>query len=712
MSGYLRTRRRLLLDMHIPDWDGRFLADYEPAELARLAAEAGIDGALIYCKSHLGLNYWPSPVGGIHRAARARDLVAEAKSRFEAEGVSVGAYHSVVFDNWAAENHPEWRVVPATRELGYDWTVLGHRYGTLCPNHRGYREYEKQQITALLDRYDFDVLWIDMAFWTAVCVCDACETRHRDEFGAPIPRVVDWSAPEWATFQSARERWLAEFVAEIVATAKSGRPGLAVTHNLAPGLRDWSRGQRAEDAAVDDFAAGDLYGGFDEQVFVIALMRGLRPGVLTEFMTTRTRDLFTHTSTKTEHEMTTQVLIAVAADSAFLFIDAVEPSGRLNPGVYQRMGRAFAAALPFEGELGGEEVTDVAVYYSDDSRIDEADDGSPVGAVHAGGSRHQDAVMGAVRALRRAHIPFSVVTRLDNARLARFPVLMVPDARRLSSADVDALRAYVAGGGRLYASGRTSLLLSDGTALADFALADVFGCHVIGSEEGSTVSLRPETDTLRAAAFPELTVPVGRRQPVPARPAPTLGVPRIAVEPSTRVLARLSLPFGYPSDGSLTDHDFASIHSSPPWEHTDHPTIVAADHGAGRSVYSIAALEAEGGPQHDETLLALLVGELGLAPRVTAVGHPDVWITAFHQADRSRMLVSALRLAEDPPEGSVPVTIRARPPKGSSVVAVRDIGSGRELAWRSEGGVVEVSAAVELFAMVAIELSAADPVAS
>ena len=91
MNDYLRTRRRLLLDMHIPDWDDRFLADYEPAELARLARQAGVEGALIYCKSHLGLNYWPSPVGGIHRAASARDLVAEAKSRFEAEGISIGA---------------------------------------------------------------------------------------------------------------------------------------------------------------------------------------------------------------------------------------------------------------------------------------------------------------------------------------------------------------------------------------------------------------------------------------------------------------------------------------------------------------------------------------------------------------------------------------------------------------------------------------------
>lgn len=343
------------------------------------------------------------PVGGIHRAASARDLVAEAKSRFEAEGISIGAYHSVIFDNWAADNHPEWRVVPATREAGYDWTVLGHRYGTLCPNHRGYREYE--------ERRESRHCWIATtstccgSTWPSGRRC-ACATRARRatarSSGVPHParhRLVQRGVDQVPV----RPRRVARRVRGRAGSGGRVRPARPRRdpQSHRP-LRDWSRGQRAEDAAVDDFAAGDLYGGFDEQVFVIALMRGLRPGVLTEFMTTRTSDLFTHTSTKTEHEMTTQVLIAVAADSAFLFIDAVEPSGRLNQGVYQRIGSAFAAALPFEGELGGEEITDVAVYYSDDSRIDEADDGSPVGAVHAGGSRHQDAVMGAVRVLRRA----------------------------------------------------------------------------------------------------------------------------------------------------------------------------------------------------------------------------------------------------------------------------------------------------------------------
>lgn len=716
MNAYLDSRRRLLLDMHIPDWDDGFLASYDPRELAGLYRLAGADGALLYCKSHLGLNYWPSPVGGIHRVARERDLVGEAKSALEGAGIAVAAYHSVIFDNWAAQHHPEWRIVPASRAVGSEWTVLGHRYGTMCPNHPEYVKYEKAQIRALLERFEFDTLWLDMAFWTAVCVCEACADRFRGEHGLELPAVIDWSDRVWTTFQSARERWIAGFAADLMATARNVRPGIALTHNLAPGLRGWFQGQRAQDAALDDFAAGDLYGGFDEQVFVLALMRGFRRPARPEFMTTRTRDLFNHSSTKTEHEMLTQAFAAVASDSAFLFIDAVDPSGRLNGEVYERIGRVFAATRGVEAETGGTEITDVAVYYSDDSRIEStganaAGFGPVAEAIPGGGSHHQDAVMGAVRALRRGHIPFSVVTRLDNDRLGEFSVIVLPDARRLSAEDVSAFRAYVAGGGRLYASGGSSLLLSDGTATGDFFLADVFGCRVIGSEDGVMAYLRPGTDGLASAMAPEPYLPIGQRLPSPSGSGTPLGIPRIAAAGGARVLARITLPFGYPSDGTLEGRDFASIHSSPPWNDTSHPALLVNDFGEGRALYSSAPVEATGSPAHEAVFLHLLNHELGLDSRLTAVGHPQVWVTGFDQPDRGRILVSALRLAEDAPRAAEPMEIRIRIPAGTMVAAVRSVSSGKPCRWSMDGAVASIDVAVTLFEMVAIKLTTVRPAA-
>ncbi len=707
MNDYLRSRRRLLLDMHIPDWDDAFLADFDPAELARLYSLSGADGALLYCKSHLGLNYWPSPVGGIHRAAHERDLVGEAKATLEDAGIAVAAYHSVIFDSWAAEHYPEWRIVPASRQAGKEWTVLGPRYGTMCPNHPGYVAYEKTQITALLNRYQFETLWLDMAFWTAVCVCADCAARFDAETGLELPTMVDWRDDAWTAFQSARERWIADFVGDLMDTARWVRPGLAVTHNLAPGLRGWFQGQRARDARRDDFAAGDLYGGFDEQVFVLALMKGFRRPALPEFMTTRTRDLFNHSSTKTEHEMLTQAFAATAANSAFLFIDAVDPSGTLNQAVYERIGRVLERVRPFENEVGGTEILDVAVYYSDDSRVDISRVEAVANAVPTISSPHQDAVMGAVRALRRGHIPFSVVTRLDNHRLSEFPMLILPDASRLSREDVSALRTFVAQGGRLYASGASSLLFVDGASTEDFALADVFGCHRVGTEEGVMVYVRPETDGLAHAVAPEGFLPVGQRRPTPTGDGSPLRIPRIEAEIEATVLARLTLPFGYPSDGTMMGRDFASIHSSPPWEDTPHPTIVLNNFGSGRAIYSSAPLEAIASPEHEAAFLHLLGDGLGLARRVFASGHPDVWIAAFDQPDRNRIVVSALRLTEESAGASEPLTIRVRNPEGSSVAAVYKLPSLQACPWTMNGDIVTVDVSVVLFEMVAIEFASA-----
>ncbi len=83
---YYDTYRRTLLDMHIPDWDQQFLSEYEPEKVADLYASANISGALFYCKSHLGLNYWPTPVGAVHPAAKDRDFVGEMLAALRAGG--------------------------------------------------------------------------------------------------------------------------------------------------------------------------------------------------------------------------------------------------------------------------------------------------------------------------------------------------------------------------------------------------------------------------------------------------------------------------------------------------------------------------------------------------------------------------------------------------------------------------------------------------
>ncbi len=62
-SKYQLGYRRMLVDMHIPEWDPAFLSKYDPAVMAEMFTRAHLSSAMLYCKSHAGLCYWPTKAG-------------------------------------------------------------------------------------------------------------------------------------------------------------------------------------------------------------------------------------------------------------------------------------------------------------------------------------------------------------------------------------------------------------------------------------------------------------------------------------------------------------------------------------------------------------------------------------------------------------------------------------------------------------------------
>lgn len=708
---YLSTHRRMLLDMHVPAWDPAFLADYDPEALADCYAEAGVAGVLFYAKSHLGLNYWPAPVGAIHPAASHRDLVGELLAALKSRDIAPAIYHTLVFDNWAIDTHPEWAVVPISTRTGDDVPWHGPRYGTACPNQSGYRAYEAAQITALLERYDVEVLWLDMTFWNAVCVCPSCTSRFAREFGGDIPDTIDWRDPRWNAFQSARERWLEEFVAELYATARSVRPDVALTHNFGGATHGWYAGLRSDVARLDTFAAGDIYGGKEEQLLVSKLMQHLGERQPAEFMTTRTPDLANHVELKSEHLMTVEAFATIAHHGAFLFIDAIDPRGTVNPGVYERVGRVFARIAPYEQHLGGEPVADVALYYSDDASIHAPDSGRSAAAVTVEAGRdatrkselaHIRAVTEAATSLQRAHLPFSILTRGSLNRLAEHRVLVLADVIRMDEHERQLVREFVAGGGRVYASGRTSLLDTAAGGDGTLVLGDLFGVETVGHEPGAGIYLSPRDPRIAKAIAPEHHLGHGFREGWvgDGYADPALGLPRVTAAPDATVLATLALPYAYPSPGSRAGRDFASIHSSPPWEETEWAGIVERRVGRGRTIYSVAPIE-RGSSDTDRRVFSALVRDLleGVESSGSS-SDPDIWLTIVDQPERGRLVVSALNYREDARPAAVPFSFWCTVPEGCRATSVRRAEDSGELARREAGRRVDVEVGeLDLFAM-------------
>jgi hypothetical protein len=571
-----------------------------------------------------------------------------------------------------------------------------------CLNKLGYLDYEKAALTELATTYPFDAFFLDMAFWAAICVCDDCRERlATEEDGAEIPETVDWASPAWAQFQTARERWADEFMQKLFVHVRSFTD-VPVYHNFAASFIGWMAGLPLRSFRNDTFLGADLTGGRDEQLFSMKLMRAVTSNLPGEYMATRAPTLLDHVSVKPETELSLQAFGATALGCATLFIDAVDPDGTTDPGVYERIGRLFRQTRPYEPLLGGDHVEDVGVYFSSDAFVDLATSGSPLAsAAGREGSEHLDSAVGATRLLQRAHIPAGVATIVQLAELSRFAVLVVPELTRISPEEEDAFRAYVEGGGRLYASGRTSLLGVDGMRYDDFLLADVFGAHFEREEDGPEIFLRPIDDEVRSVIAPQRHIswslaPVGALHGTGIGTGP----PRVRADPNATVLAGLTLPFAYPEFGSAENRQFASHYGLPPWTETNAATLVQHRFGAGRAVYSAFPLERSASPSARALFVWLIRRLLEREPTVTSQAHPAVWIEAFDQGERT--LVTLVNFPDDhePIPLDVTVSVEAR---GGRAVHARRGPDGEPVRFSQEEARVSVTTRLEVFEALVVE---------
>jgi hypothetical protein len=674
-SEYQRGWRRMLVDMEIPAWDERFLAEYDPIAMADLYLRASASSVMFVCKTLNGWCFWPTQVGAMHPRLNGRDVVGETVEALRARGIAACAYYSVIFDNWAAERHPDWQV-----DLLLDPFPSGtprDRHGLCCPNNPGYRGYVEEQIADLLGRYEFGTAFCDMTFWPGVCGCPHCRERYRAETGAEIPTTVEWTSPEWCAFQAARERWIDEFTALVTGAMRRASRGIAVYHNFAAAPGHWTWATPFTVTEHCDFLGGDLYGDEVEQLLVMKLMNGLSRSRPVEYMTFATVHNDDHISLKSAERMRAQVLAATSESAAFMFIEAIDPVGTAATETYKRVGEAFQAGRDFESHLGGEPIEDVAIYFSDASKVDFEENGRALGDVKASHAYpHLLAVRGACRILQRAHIPFGLITRRQLDEFDRFLVLVLPNVVRMDAEEVEAVRDYVRGGGRVYASRYTSLVDTAGERRSDFALSDVFGAHLEAEESTGVVYAKPSTPAAAAWLRPQRFLTAD-----PSSGALDGGLLRLRAEPRADVLATLTLPYAHPRVGSFADRDWASIHSFPPFDDTDEPVIVDHGFGAGRAIYSCVEIERDERDANDRLFAALIEDLLGGERSLLCETRPEVCVAAFRQPDERAVRVA---LRNGPPAVATGATLRLRPPPGEGFVALEDPASGRLIPFDAE----------------------------
>ena len=263
--------RRSLVDMHVPDWDPALLSKFDPVDIVKTIAgrRLPVDDGLRQLDVRAS-SYWRTKIGQMNRNMKGRDFFGEMVQESKRHGLYAVAYYCLIFDNWAYEYHPDWRMMPD------DDSIPSHpqRYGFACPNSP-YRDHALACLRELVGNYDFEGIFVDMALWPDVCYCPHCTERFRREEGAEPPRIVDWDDPTWRKFQAARQRWMLEFCPVHHPRHQGDTAHHRDVDNYARSLAQLAVRLPLELRDAMDYVCGDFYGGAAQHSLVCKTFTGL-----------------------------------------------------------------------------------------------------------------------------------------------------------------------------------------------------------------------------------------------------------------------------------------------------------------------------------------------------------------------------------------------------------------------------------------------------
>lgn len=625
---YQSAYRRNVVDMHITDWNEKFLSEFDPKEYVKMLVLSKVKSAVVYAHSHVGLCYYPTKVGHMHEGLKGRNILGEVIELCHQSRIDAVVYFSLIFDSWAYHNNPDWRIIGVDGKGAAE----NRRYGVCCPNSP-YRDYAVAHTEEICKNFNFEGIRFDMTFWPAVCYCPHCKKRFAKEVGGEIPKVISWENPRWVSFQRKREEWLIDFARLLTSTVKKIKPQVSVEHQASTYQQGWRLGVTEGLTEQNDFLQGDFYGDALQGSFVRKLFYNLSNNLPYGFETSFSTGLQNHTAKKPKELLRAKTYASLADGGAFIFIDAIDPVGTLNKAVYERMGEIFNETKEYEKYLGGNLCQDVAIYLSTESKFDFADNGKTVDDPKLSTKMpHVDAALNVCKSLISSHIPFGVVTKKNIDELSRHPLLVLPNILMIDKEEVEALKNYVHSGGNLYASKYTSLITKDGIRKDDFLLTDLFGVSYLGETKESFTYIAPVEGANHLFSGYSQKYPLGLES----------SQIMVEVKKDVKVLGKTVLPYTDPQDTNR----YASIHSNPPGINTDYPAVLLNQFGKGKVIYVSGDLE--NSDLHRKifiNLIKLLVNSFSFE----ANAPQSVEITVFHQKGKRRFIINLINFQKELP---------------------------------------------------------------
>lgn len=743
VNWYGETVRKLHLDYHQPPWMTGVAEAVTAAEArrqARLFRDAGVQAVEVFAHDHHGFCFFPTRVGFAHPGL-AQDYTGRMATALRAEGLRTIAYMNVFTNIRLKDTHPEWVLTaPDGSRPGGGWLQFEGSY--LCPSSPYLGEYFLPLLREVIERFDFDAIWLDGGAWLVetLCVCPFCREQFRGATARELPEA--WPSPptrlsdvamwnmdgsprpqrwslrdeaeegnDWIAWRIWRRGQIQAYLDAVTGAARSVKPSILITDNnsgrwatphLLTEAGRFVRWLTPAELGIDYLSCDPVpFGGNHELILSREGRYQATTGLPFDFMNERF-----HKWGEWQLRATTDFLLEfatlLAVGATCFFADQPMPDGSVEPAVYERLrdGYEFVAARePFV--IGAALVPDVAILASAPSQLF-----GPLGSGLNAGRQWFGLVGGQPETARRtdrvegahlAAVELGVHCLLYDeptlrAHLTEQTAVIVAEQCLLEDATIDALAAFVQDGGGLLVTGRSGRWDERYGRRAHGRLYDLLGVRVEDDLPSPIHYLRLGDEFRQGTELPDVLVQSWGTA-VAARPI------------DAAVLADLIGPRAEVWRDGVQDEEhwqhYTTTGGCPPGREVVGSGITMRQVGRGRAVYvavdPFAAYRHEG--HHLTRLMLGRLLELVAPPNVRRIGvdkPPHVEVSLQRQGERlivhlvnyfaQKRTAVLVHNEEVPPVRDIVLRVRVDRPPQRVVAQPGD----EELAWELADGVVTV----------------------
>ncbi|MGV3491379.1 MAG: beta-galactosidase trimerization domain-containing protein [Devosia sp.] len=431
--------RQVHLDFHTSDRIPGIGSRFDPKDFAATLSAAKVDSITLFSKCHHGVSYHPTKVGKMHPGLDF-DLLRAQVEAAKSAGINTPVYLSAGFDEYAANLHPEWRIVDETGALarnkggplGAGWAVMD--FGT------PYLDYLCEQVDEAIELFpENDGIFID--------ICAQQISLSSTAQALMETRGLDWTDPEHRIRYT--EEVQIEFFERVTDTVRRTDPNRGIFFNFGHVYRG-RRHLMKYFSHLELESLPTAEWGYEHFPISARYVEQLGKSYLG--MTGKFHFLWGEFGGyKHPDALVFESAAMVAHGAACSIGDHLHPTGEIDKSTYAAIGKAYDFVESVQPWLeGSKNVADIGVISAE-----AADPQRLAGWANP----HIHADEGVVQVLVESKLLFDVLDLESD--FSPYRLLILPDTIALPAEVVAKLEAYVATGGRVLMTG-TSGISDDG----------------------------------------------------------------------------------------------------------------------------------------------------------------------------------------------------------------------------------------------------------